>query len=287
MAKSGIYKIINNINAKIYVGSSVDLSKRKSGHFIALANKCHNNRKLQYSFNKYGKENFTFEVIEYVENRDFLIKREQFYLDTLKPFFNIRIIADSPKGLKATEETKYKMSMSHKARYLRDGCKLTGRKTSEEKKAKMRIAQQSRYLRDGRSKKFGVKISEETKQRISSGLLKYQKSIPKKVKAPKVLKGRKKSPENRIKISMGLKEAYKRGDRKMTGRNWDENGRLLKKDGTPSTKVFVPQRGEVNGRAKLTWDKVREMRKIKATTNISYGKIAKIDLISLSVVPLR
>jgi len=64
MKKSGIYKIINVVNNKFYVGSAVDLRRRKTRHFSELRLGKHNNAHLQAAWNKYGEKAFTFVVIE-------------------------------------------------------------------------------------------------------------------------------------------------------------------------------------------------------------------------------
>ena len=80
--KSGIYQIRNLVNGKIYVGSSINLRKRMKDHFRDLRNNRHANQHLQKAYNKYGLDKFVFEVLEYVE-KDVLLKREQYYIDTL------------------------------------------------------------------------------------------------------------------------------------------------------------------------------------------------------------
>ena len=62
--KSGIYKILNIINNKIYIGSAVNIDRRWSEHKSLLTNNKHHSKYLQNSFNKYGTENFLFEVVE-------------------------------------------------------------------------------------------------------------------------------------------------------------------------------------------------------------------------------
>lgn len=101
--KSGIYKIVNKLNGKIYIGSAVNLSNRKSSHFSKLRKNKHFNNHLQNSFNKYGKDNFEFIILEEcnVEN---LIEREQYYIDNFKPQYNKRIIAESNIGCKRTKK---------------------------------------------------------------------------------------------------------------------------------------------------------------------------------------
>lgn len=73
--KSGIYKIVNNINSKCYIGSSIDIEKRIKNHFRFLKNSNHHNQHLQAAFNKYGEENFTYSIIEFCE-KDILFERE-------------------------------------------------------------------------------------------------------------------------------------------------------------------------------------------------------------------
>src|SRR5690606_38443224 len=61
---TGIYKITNLINNKVYVGQSVQLNKRILEHKRELKNNIHYNTYLQRSYNKYGANNFSFEIIE-------------------------------------------------------------------------------------------------------------------------------------------------------------------------------------------------------------------------------
>lgn len=60
----GIYKIINVVNNKFYVGSTVDLKRRKARHFSELRTGKHNNRHLQAAWVKYGEQAFVFVVVE-------------------------------------------------------------------------------------------------------------------------------------------------------------------------------------------------------------------------------
>ena len=60
-----IYKIINVVNGKLYIGSTMHkFSKRKSEHLTALRKGYHFNSHLQSAWNKYGEENFIFEILE-------------------------------------------------------------------------------------------------------------------------------------------------------------------------------------------------------------------------------
>lgn len=113
--KSGIYKIVNKLNGKIYIGSAVNLIKRKNQHLHYLRKGTHPNIHLQRSYNKHGEESFIFIIIERCKIQE-LISKEQFYMNNLKPQYNICPVAGSSLGRVTTEETKMKMKISHSKR---------------------------------------------------------------------------------------------------------------------------------------------------------------------------
>ena len=78
--KSGIYKIINLVNNKFYVGSAVNLRRRKARHFSELRNNRHNNRHLQAAWLKYGEKSFVFVVVEEVPDLAKLLDAENIWL---------------------------------------------------------------------------------------------------------------------------------------------------------------------------------------------------------------
>lgn len=111
--EQGIYVIQNLVNDKMYIGSSINTRKRKNRHFSELKRGVHKNRKLQSSYNKYGKDNFSFRQLETVEDKSSLIEREQYYIDTLKPELNINLVANSSLGVKRSEDTKEKVRQAN------------------------------------------------------------------------------------------------------------------------------------------------------------------------------
>lgn len=76
---TGIYMIKNMINGKFYIGSSKHLHNRKIQHLRDLRNNKHCNLKLQYAYNKYGKENFEYIIIQYCEKKDLIKKGGKFW----------------------------------------------------------------------------------------------------------------------------------------------------------------------------------------------------------------
>ena len=77
--KSGIYCIMNTINSKKYIGSSINIQYRLQKHRSLLRGNYHTNNYLQNSWNKYGEKNFICYVLEYVVENE-LLKREQYYV---------------------------------------------------------------------------------------------------------------------------------------------------------------------------------------------------------------
>jgi group I intron endonuclease len=91
----------------MYIGSSVDVCRRWQEHERNLKNNKHINQYLQNAWNKYGEQNFKFEVIEtiLIKEKDYILEREQFWLDEHKSYerekgYNINKIAGSNLGVK-------------------------------------------------------------------------------------------------------------------------------------------------------------------------------------------
>lgn len=139
MSKSGIYKIQSTINSKFYIGSAERLNCRKNQHFSDLRLNKHYNKHLQRHYNKYGKDSLKFLVIEECEIDD-LVTKEQYYIDTLKPKFNGRKIAESNRGHKFSEKTKKNMSIAQKK--WRNGRDLSITLTKEVKNRVLELKKQ-------------------------------------------------------------------------------------------------------------------------------------------------
>ena len=63
-----IYKITNTVNGKCYIGQAKDYKTRFQGHKLKLRKNEHDNSHLQYAWNNYGADAFTFEVLEFAYN---------------------------------------------------------------------------------------------------------------------------------------------------------------------------------------------------------------------------
>lgn len=110
--KSGIYIWINKINNKIYIGSSKNLGDKSTGRVNRYYKPSYliseGKSLIKDAILKYGYDQFKFGILEYclIEH---LSNREQYYIDTLKPEYNILLKTYSSSGYKHTPEAIAKM----------------------------------------------------------------------------------------------------------------------------------------------------------------------------------
>jgi group I intron endonuclease len=125
---SGIYRIKNKINNKIYVGSSVDIRGRFRSHRSKLVRSVHENPHIQSAWNKYGKKNFSFEIM-ITCHPEMLLWYEQQFIDQWNPEYNLCPTAGNCLGRKFSEETRKKIGTSQ-----------IGRKAGKRTREKMRLS---------------------------------------------------------------------------------------------------------------------------------------------------
>ena len=82
---TGIYKITNKINGKIYIGQSVDIRRRWYEHKGKLGKPGAEEYYFQKALKKYGIDNFTWEILEECEP-DQLNEREQYYISLYRTY---------------------------------------------------------------------------------------------------------------------------------------------------------------------------------------------------------
>ena len=104
-----IYKLVNNSDSEIYVGSTcLPLSKRKSTHKDAARK--YPTRHVYEHLNQIGWNNVRIIQIETVnaETKDQLLMREQHYIDTLNPSLNklAAFVPECPHGKEKKSECK-------------------------------------------------------------------------------------------------------------------------------------------------------------------------------------
>ena len=177
--KSGIYKWTNKITKDIYVGQSIDLSKRFIKYYSFSYLKNRETLVISRALIKYGYSNFSLEILEYCDIAH-LTEREQYYFDKLNPRYNTLKIASSSLGHKLSKETKAKISLALKGVYIKEKSALYGRTHTEETKALMSLKKSQannpsfgKTHNEGtkelmRIKALGRKYSEETLLKMSA-----------------------------------------------------------------------------------------------------------------------
>jgi len=163
-----IYKITNNLNGKSYIGLKSKTVEESEDYYGS-------GKLINQAIDKYGKENFTKEILERnIDSHEILNDQEIYwikYIDTFNKGYNLTKGGQGNLGRVTSEETRAKLSEAAK------------QPLSEETKEKIR---QKAKLRKGR------KVTEETR-----------------LKLIKVATGRKMSEETRLKMSNSAKNRRK------------------------------------------------------------------------------
>lgn len=244
----GIYKITNTVNNKIYIGSAISTKERWNQHKRKLKLNKHTNKHLQNAWNKYGDDKFTFKVIEYVEDKEKLIEREQYWIDNLK-------VCDRTYGYNININASNRLGMKH----------------SEESKQKFREIAKNR------------KFSEETRRKMSESSKKENLSPDTTLKMSNSLKGRVFSDEHKNKISSSLRNHTVTDE---VRKKMSESGKKKTLSQEHKDKIGIKSSGENNKNSKLTENDVMKikyliidgmiLKDIAKLFNISYSTIGKI-----------
>lgn len=112
----GIYKITNKTNKKSYIGLSMNIEMRWESHIKYAFKNCNDSyhkNKFYNAIRKYGKDNFTFEILEECKKEE-LMDREKFwikYYDTLNNGYNLTVGGDI-SGYDVQEENHPNVKLS-------------------------------------------------------------------------------------------------------------------------------------------------------------------------------
>lgn len=193
--KSGIYSVTNLINGKRYIGKSESnvlyrLNMHKNHH--------KSNRHLQDAINKYGIDNFRFEILEFCEPK-LCADRERFYIEKFDSFKNgynsttggegesgwhlepeaIEKTAKVHRGKVLSEHTKQLLSQSHKGKqisqdlknhfsqmYIGEGNPFYGKHHTQETKKKIAEFHKRSNLSKSAIQNLSKKTSDRNKNRF-------------------------------------------------------------------------------------------------------------------------
>ena len=158
MRSYDVYKITNKVNNKIYIGiTSKGLSARWKEHLYNAEHGCP--FKLHNAIRKYGKENFSIELIDFCNSWEELEEKEKQYIseyNTLSDEFGYNMTegGDGTIGRYVTEETREKIRQ-----------KAIGREISE--KTRDKLSEAARVRTEGREAYWNSgKIGENRKKPV-------------------------------------------------------------------------------------------------------------------------
>ena len=180
-----IYKIINKLNNKFYIGQDSFNNPNYFGSGILI----------KKAINKYGIENFIKEIIDTASNQIELNEKETFWINTLnatdsKIAYNISKNPDHfMSGLNHTDEAKSKISKANLG-----NTKMRGKKMSDEAKTKISL------FMKGRQHTLGYKASDETKNRMSDSRIGHVVLTETRIKISSSKTGKKLSDSHRQNI---------------------------------------------------------------------------------------
>lgn len=212
---TGIYKITNLVNNKVYIGASKNAEKRWSEHRRSVKSPIHSDLET------YGLENFKFEILlECPEDMLAQWERDMICLydaDDLEKGYNSRDDRpyslrrnESLRGRKLSEETRRKISESRKGITHSDEAK---RKISEAKKGRPGTPHSDETKRKLSKSHRGLKASDETKRKLSESHRGIPHSEEHKRKISESNRGKHSTPqseETKRKISEARKEYWRK-----------------------------------------------------------------------------
>lgn len=229
---SGIYKIENIINHKVYIVKSEDIDYRFVLHKRELKNGKHCNQHLLAAWRKYGEDNFIFSILEECEVND-LNQKEIFWIKSLQSYkkefgYNkilggtggrlnaesLEKMRQSSIGKKLSEKSKRKISEHHKNNKVNVGEKNGMFGSTPWNKGKTKdndpiLAQMSinelERIKDTVHPFKGKKLSAESKKKISDTHKGKPKIIEHKKKLSLFNLGKKLSLETCLKMSLSKK----------------------------------------------------------------------------------
>lgn len=160
----GIYVIENLVNGKKYVGRTVNYNRRMYLHLHCLRAHRHPNTYLQKSWDKYGSENFKFELVEDITEWSKTQPREK-----IEAYLNSAEKSYIKKFRSSEIEFGYNMSEGG------DGATLFGnrnpsfgkRKSDEVKQKISNTINKNKSHSGERNGRFGKPVSDSTKIKIS------------------------------------------------------------------------------------------------------------------------
>jgi group I intron endonuclease len=229
----GIYRVVNLTTGKKYIGSTYDFKKRNREHFTLLKGNRHPNTHLQYSFNKYGESNFRFEILAKCP-KEYLLKLEQWFIDSQNPEYNIAKYTLSPMlGRKMSKESRELIGLAHRGKVVS--------KETREKLSKTKLAQK-------------IKLSPETIKKLVKARIERGTSVKTREKLSIANKGKK----PHINTILAIKKSLSRPVRQYTLDNeliqeWESISEACRQLNLDTSRISLCCRGKAKTTGGFKW----------------------------------
>lgn len=232
--KSGVYQITNEVNGKLYIGSAVNLERRKAQHIRYLKRGDHPNIHIRRSCKKHGVDSFSFKVIVNCAPEN-ILSWEQIAIDGLNPELNICPKAGNTAGRKFSEETKQRIGRANLGKKHPPRSAEYRAKISAALKGKKKTPE---HVNNMLANRKPIIYTDEVRQRYAEGTRKsYEDGT----------RTRQKSEQHKNKIGMffadlsddQVREIFKLKSNGMTG---DDIARLYKKPASTICQILKRKR---------------------------------------------
>lgn len=153
-----VYRVFSSKNNRSYIGSSNHANHRRDQHFYGLRHGNHPSKMMLDDFSFYGESSFIFQILEHIDDPNNLLKREQWWIDTLHPEYNLAPFTDNhlpkyiPDDIIKTKISKTVKELWQDPIYREKHCK-------------------PRKWKNGIPNRKGVILSDETKDKIRQASL--------------------------------------------------------------------------------------------------------------------
>jgi group I intron endonuclease len=190
--QTGVYAILNLRDQRVYIGSSVDVRARWNQHRSKLRRGLHCNHELQAAWSVFGSPLFSWVLLEETVDRDSLIDREQFWLDSTPDTYNVSTRAGSgPKaGFRHTPDAIEKMRAA-----------MLGRPKSPEHRARLSLARTGSKQPKHAAALRGRQMLPHVKAALLVANLGRKHSPEERARRAAAISGRACTPETRARIS--------------------------------------------------------------------------------------
>jgi group I intron endonuclease len=168
-----IYKSTNKITGKVYIGQTTkNLEKRIKGH--VNESKKDKNRPFLSSINKYGVDNFVFEIIDFADNLNELNDKEIYWIN----FYN----SVSPNGYNVTGGGQGDKTIGTKelGKRISEGLKNSEKWQTLLNDDEYLKKREEKFINSSKGKKFSSEHKEKIWEKNKERILKFNKSTSKK-----------------------------------------------------------------------------------------------------------